>query len=102
MRIKKKYKYGTAEFEKEYGRLTFARLLESHRKCEELTQKELADILKISPSSLCDLEKGRKIPTPARAASIAEILGLCAVVWVQAALQDQLDEQGLKMKVSVA
>ena len=59
-------------------------------------------ILGISQSSLCDLEKGRKVPSPSRAVSIAQTLGVSENLWVQVALQDQLDEQGLNFKVSVA
>ncbi|MBI2519532.1 MAG: hypothetical protein HYV97_03920 [Bdellovibrio sp.] len=54
------------------------------------------------PSSLCDLEKGRKIPSPSRAASIAETLGVSENLWIEVALQDQLREQGIDLKVSVA
>ena len=42
-----KVKYGTKKLEKEYGVLTFAELLLSHRLGEELTQTEMADILEI-------------------------------------------------------
>jgi len=42
-------------------------ILESSLK---LSQKEFADKLSITPSSLCDLEKGRKVPEPKRAALV--------------------------------
>jgi len=102
MNIKKKT-FGVKEFEKKFGKLTFASLLESHRLCEELSQKDFARILGISASSLCDLEKGRKIPTPIRAFKIASLLGVSKRLWVEIALQDQLKKEGLDdLKVSVA
>lgn len=97
-----KIKYGTKELERDYGPLTFANTLESHRLCEEMSQKEFAKVLGISQASLCDLEKGRRIPTPERAAKIAKKLKEPPAHWIQLALQDQLNELGIKLKVSVA
>lgn len=97
-----KIKYGTKELERDYGPLTFASTLESHRLCEEMSQKEFAKVLGISQASLCDLEKGRRIPTPERAAKIAKKLNEPPALWIQLALQDQLNELGIKLKVSVA
>ena len=94
--------FGTKELEKEVGGPTFGKLLESHRKSDEMSQKKFAEILGISQSSLCDLEKGRKIPSPSRASSIARLLGLSENLLVEVALQDQLNEQGINLKVSVA
>nr|WP_321399399.1 helix-turn-helix transcriptional regulator [uncultured Desulfobacter sp.] len=95
-------KYGRKEMEKEYGPLTFGRALWSHRKCEEISQKDFAKILGISPSSLCDLEKGRKLPSVQRAAKIASALNEPEKIWVRLALQDMLREADLKYEVSVA
>ena len=47
------------ELEKELGGLSFGKLLESYRKGEGLSQKDFAEKLGISASSLCDLEKDR-------------------------------------------
>jgi predicted transcriptional regulator len=38
----------------------------AHREGEEFTQKEMAELLGISKQSLYDLEKGRRIPSPAK------------------------------------
>jgi transcriptional regulator with XRE-family HTH domain len=94
-------RYGTKELEKEIGGLTFGKLLESQRKCEEMSQKDFAALLGISASSLCDLEKGRKIPSASRAMEIATTLGVSEGLWVEVALQDQFYEQGIDLKVSV-
>ena len=100
--MRTKVKYGTKELEKELGGLSFGKLLESYRKGEGLSQKDFAEKLGISASSLCDLEKDRKIPSPSRAASIAQTLGVSENLWIKVALQDQLREQGIDLKVSVA
>ena len=56
-------KYGLKELEGEFGELTFGRLLKSHRLGEEMTQVQMAKLLKISKQSLNDLESGRTIPS---------------------------------------
>lgn len=94
--------YGLKEIERDYGPLTFGKALWSHRKCEEMTQKEFAKLLGIAPSSLCDLEKGRKIPSPDRAAKIARKIGMSEKTWVRLAIQDMLRAADLEYTVSVA
>lgn len=104
--LKRKNFYGLEEFEKdmekERGPLTFGRLLESHRKCEELTQEELGNMAGLSGANICDLEKGRKIPPAKRAWKIAAALQMYEPYWVQIALQDYLREQKLDLKASIA
>lgn len=95
-------KYSTKDLEKDFGKLTFAGLLLAHREGEELTQKEMAELLGISKQSLCDLEKGRRIPSPARAASIAEKLGMIPESFIELAIQDNLREESLHYSVSLS
>lgn len=97
-----KKKYGTKEFAKDFGPLTFGDALSSHRLCDEITQKEFALFLGISPQSLCDIEKGRKIPSPSRAAKIARQLKQPESFWIRLALQDILRKEKLNYTVSVA
>ena len=103
---KRKSFYGVEELERDLENerrpMTFGRLLESHRKCEEWTQEELGKKLGISRASMCDLEKGRKIPSPSRAYMIASVFEVWEPLWVQYALQDQLRQHGLDLKVSIA
>jgi transcriptional regulator with XRE-family HTH domain len=94
--------YGSKDLEKEYGRLTFGQALWSHRKCEEISQKQFAISLGISAQSLCDIEKGRKIPSPERAAKIAKKIGQPEKIWIEFALQDSLRQGNLNYVVSVA
>ncbi|MBU0463623.1 MAG: helix-turn-helix domain-containing protein [Proteobacteria bacterium] len=95
-------KYGTKELSKDYGPLTFGNALEAHRKCEEMSQKEFALKLKISAQSLCDIEKGRRIPSPIRAAKIAKQISQPEKFWIQLVFQDMLRREQLNYTVSVA
>ena len=81
--------------------LTFGNMLWSIRMCDELSQTEFAGMLGVSRSHICDVEKGRKVVSPERAANWAKILGYSDTVFVQLALQDQLDKAGVKMNVNV-
>ncbi len=95
-------KYGTKELERDYGALTFGEALESYRLGEGLSQKTFAQKLGISQSSLCDLEKGRRIPSAGRASAVAKKIKEPVAFWVQLAIQDSLQEQDIKLKVHVA
>lgn len=95
-------KYGLKELEKEHGPLTFGDALESYRLGEEISQAEMAKKIGISPQSLCDIEKGRRIPTPKRAARIARVIGEPEIFWVKLALQDELRKENLNFNVSLS
>lgn len=89
------------KLEKEYGTLTFGRLLLSHRLGEERTQTQMAKRLKISKQSLNDLEKGRKIPSIRRAIQIAKKIEILEDLAIQLVLQDQIIREKLKYKILV-
>jgi transcriptional regulator with XRE-family HTH domain len=92
---RKKAIYGAKELEKDIGELTFGNMLESYRLAEEMSQREFAGFLEISPSSLCDLEKGRKIPSLSRVLCITNKLGVSKKLWIQTFIQDQLKRESL-------
>ncbi len=83
------------------GELTFGGLIEAMRQAEEMSQVEFAKKLGISKQHLCDIEKGRKFVSPERAARFAKILGYSEQSFVALALQDIVNQGGLKLKVSV-
>jgi len=83
------------------GRLTLAEALFSIRSGEGWSQAEMGRRLGISRAHLCDIEKGRRTVSPDRAARFARILGYSETQFVRLALQDQLNQSGLKMTVSV-
>ena len=89
------------DLEKEYGPLTFCSLLRSHRLGEELTQTQMAKILRISKQSLNDLEKGRKIPSIRRTIQIAKKIGISEKLAIQLVLQSQLGKENLKYKILI-
>ncbi len=94
--------YSSADLTQEYGPLTFGKALWAYRKCEEMSQKDFAGMLGISASSLCDLEKGRKLPSVRRAAKIAQAIQEPEKIWVRLALQDMLRDADLQYNISVA
>ena len=58
--------------------------------------------LGISPQSLCDIENGRRIPSPRRALMIARLIGEPESYWIKLAFQDTLRQEKLDYTVSVA
>jgi len=66
------------------------------------SQAAFARKLGISPSHLCDIEKGRKVVSAQRAARFARILGRSPEQFVRLSLQELVDEAGLKMRVNIA
>lgn len=83
------------------GPLTLASLLQSIRQGEGMTQAEFAEKLDLSRSHLCDIERGRKTISPARAAKFARVLGYSEKQFVRLSLQKLLDEAGLDLVVRV-
>jgi transcriptional regulator with XRE-family HTH domain len=83
------------------GELTFGGLIEAMRQAEEMSQVEFAQKLGISKQHLCDIEKRRKFVSPERAAKFAKTLGHSERSFVALALQDIVNQGGLKLKVNV-
>ena len=83
------------------GPLTLGRLLESLRKCDAASLETYAKKLGISRANLCDIEKGRRMVSPERAAKFAKILDHPVEFFVGLAIQASVDNAGLKLKVHV-
>jgi antitoxin HigA-1 len=83
------------------GPLTFGRMLRSIREGDEITLEAFARKLGISRQHLCDVEQGRKGVSAERAAKWAKALGYPEVVFIQLALQTDLDAAGLKYSVEI-
>jgi len=81
--------------------LTLGGLIASIRLGEEMSQTAFARRLDVSPSHLCDIEKGRKVVGPERAARFAKILGRSPEQFVRPPLQALINEAGLKMSVHI-
>ncbi len=89
------------ELEKNFGRLSFGDLLKALREVEGITQAEFAKKLGFSVQNLCDIEKGRRVPSPVRAASIAKKLKLPVKAMIEFSLRDTLESEGFKYNVSL-
>ena len=76
-------------------------MLKAWRESEELSQTAFSKKLGLSVQNLNDLEKGRRIPTPSRAARIAKKLGLPEMGMIQLALRDSLLKEGFKYDVKL-
>jgi len=83
------------------GPVSFGDLISTFRMCDEMSQAEFAQMLGVSESYVSDVENGDKMVSPQTAAAWAATIGYPATVFVERALQDQLDRAGLKMKVHV-
>ena len=98
---KNKAKFGLKDLQKERGPITFGRLLTSYRFSLDMSQVQLAKKLGLSTANVCDLEKGRKIPSPARAEEIARKLKEHPQYWIEVAVQDLFRKDKLDYKVKV-
>ena len=56
---------------------------------------------RLSRANLCDLERGRKLISPERAAKIAKRIGVPEKVLIQLAIQDSLHAARLKYTVEL-
>ncbi len=81
------------------GHLTFAQLFSSIREGEEMTQEDFGRLLGISRQKVCDFEKGRRLPSPDKAASFAKKLGYYPESFAKLIIEEQLKKAGLKLKV---
>lgn len=83
------------------GPLTLGSLIRAIRQGEEMSQIDFAGLLGISKSHLCDIEKGRKPVSPAKAKQYAHVLGYSEEQFVELALQDQVNRLGLAFEVQL-
>ncbi len=84
------------------GPPTFGDMINAIRLGEEMSLEAFATKLGISRSRLCDIEKGRKGVSVSRAAEWARALGRSESQFVRYALQDEVNNAGLKWRVQVA
>jgi transcriptional regulator with XRE-family HTH domain len=83
------------------GPLTLGRALSGIRESDGQSLAQFARRLGISRSHLCDIEHGRRAVSPERAARFAKALKQHQPQFVRLALQDQVRQAGLKLKVKV-
>jgi DNA-binding transcriptional regulator YiaG len=83
------------------GRLTLGAALSAIRESEGESLAAFSARLGISRSHLCDVERGRRVVSPERAARFAEALKQHQAQFVRLALQDQVHEAGLCLRVEL-
>ncbi len=83
------------------GPLTLGKAMEAIRLSDEQSLSSFSRKLGISRANLCDIEKGRKLVSPERAARFAKTLGYGQRQFVRLALQDQLKHAGLHFRVEL-
>lgn len=101
MSIKSKKTDAKKHLTKKFGPMTFGMFIQSLREADEISLSEFASKLHLSRANLCDLEKGRKIPTPDRAARIAKLIGVPEMALIKLALQDSLRDAKLNYEVEI-
>jgi antitoxin HigA-1 len=79
--------------------VTLGLLLNSLRLAEEETLQAFGEKLGVSRSHLLDIEKGRRLVSPARAALFAELLGYPKQHFIELSLQDLVAREGIVGKV---
>jgi transcriptional regulator with XRE-family HTH domain len=87
--------------QKDLGPLSFSMFLRAARTALDLSQSEMAKKLGMARGTLCDIEKGRQLVSPALAKKIAKKAGLSATVAIKACLQDQLRKAHIDLTVEL-
>lgn len=88
--------------EKKLGRLSLGQSLRAIRQADAVSQTAFAKQLGVSVQYLCDLEHDRKLVSPKKAQSFAQILGYPPEQFVALALQDSLNYYDIPMFVEVS
>lgn len=83
------------------ARLTLGSLIRAIRLSEEQTQVNFALRLGVSKQFLCDVERGRRVISPQKAAEFAHLLGYSEIQFVRLCLQEMIDRAGIKLTVEV-
>jgi transcriptional regulator with XRE-family HTH domain len=81
--------------------LSLGQALAGLRDLHGVSQTELARMSGLSRQHVCDIEKGRRFVSPAKAAAIARKLGHPEAYFIRLALQDSINQGGLKYKVQL-
>lgn len=93
--------FGLKDLEKRLGKLTVGEVLRTWRVTEEISLKEFGKLLGMSVPNLCDIERGRKGVSPAKAEQIAKALGVPSALLIRLAIEEGLQAAGLHYKVDI-
>lgn len=92
-------KKASDELIKIVGKISFGMFVRSARLSMDLTQTEMAEMLDISKSNLCDIEKGRQLVSLEFAKKVAKKAKLSEEIAVQTCIQDQLKKAKLRYNI---
>lgn len=84
-----------------FGAPTFADHLEAIAVCDFATRRECAAKLGISTSTLRAYTSGRRTPSVASAAAMAECLNYSPLLFIEAAVSDALKDAGYNYEVKL-
>ncbi len=103
MTTKKKQKHETATkvFKDLKINPSVGKLIRSLRECDEISQVELADRLKVSRQFLSDVEHDRKIVGVDFAKKLSKAMGYPVEAFLQPIINSQLKRAGIKCYVEV-
>ncbi|MGE5087340.1 MAG: helix-turn-helix transcriptional regulator [Bacillota bacterium] len=87
--------------EKNSEPISFGGFIRAARTTRDLSQTEMAQFLKISKSTLCDIEKSRQHVSIELAIKIAKKCGLSEALAAECWVRDSFRRAGLKMAVEV-
>lgn len=90
------------QIDKIFGYVTFGRMIQALRKCDEVSQVQLAKKMKMSRAMLCDIEKGRRKVSLIKAKQFARVMGYSEDVFALHVLEDMAHEAGYKVKITLA
>ena len=96
-----KGKYGSRHLDERLGGLTMGEFLRTWRTTEEISLKEFGRLIGMSVSNLCDIEKGRKGVSPAKAETIAHAIDVPPALLVRLSIEESLRAAGLRYKVEI-
>jgi transcriptional regulator with XRE-family HTH domain len=82
-------------------KLTLGSFILAIRQGEELSQVAFAKLLGISRQVLCDIEHGRRVISPKKAAEYAGLLGYSKKQFIRLCLQDLLNREGFSLTVDI-
>jgi transcriptional regulator with XRE-family HTH domain len=83
------------------GPMTVGLFIKAFRQADGFSQTEYAKKLKISKANLCDIEKGRKLVSPNRAAKIAKALKVPETLLLKLSIQDSLRQAKLIYQIEL-
>lgn len=96
-------KRASDKLKSEYGEVTFGNLIGAIRLSEDWSQSEMAERLELSGGAplVSMYESGKRIPTPEKAAEIAQKLGRPEIRFIELVVKDRLRELGYKCDIKL-